>query len=559
MTRLLDPARLRLLKRRPLTGGAQADDTRPTPPAGEAIAFAGPLDTSGPFLPDDVLAAFEEPLLEPIRTWFSTLTRRAGEAVDLDAASLMLLTWQAEQPVDQLARLLADALVLAGLTGRASVVDEAVADGVEGVSFAGEEAEARGIVFEGGPFVEALDFLRQKVALPQQDWQELLQAGHDRAFVVAGITSQQVAEDIQTLVIRNMESGGIDGFRSDLDQLVADGRWTGNPDMVIDGTEDAETLERKKRYRAWRSRTIFDTNLRTAQAAGRLKQQRALADLLPYFQYTHAATRTPRRPRINHVRLDGLTLSQDDPVWARIYAPNGWLCSCSVRAITQRMADRAPDTLRQPPTEAEIAQAVPAEWQYLPGDTWERGLVPQEQAGGLDRAQTPRVADPDLPPLASLAAPMRLPEPLPDDASEDDIAARFLAQFGASLERGVLYRDVAGQQITVSRQLLEDGRGQLNVKKRGRDRHMDRLAATLADPDEIWVDWAKTKDGSIRLTRTYLRHDPEAQLVTGFAWSRDTWAGTTAMTLDTVKGRVDMNAMQRRRHGALLYRRPSGD
>lgn len=517
-----------------------------------AVAFSETIDTSGPFLPDQVYAAFEAEIRAAIARWLDQAVAAARDATTLDALQMTLLELHAETRLEPLAALGRDAFALAHLTGRASVIDEA---NTMGVAFS-DDAAARGIEFDGGPFEEAVSFLRQKVALPQNDWQELMHAGHDRAFVVAGIASQEVAEDIQTLVVRNMEQGGLAGFRKDLDALIEDGRWTGRPEMVIDGSEDAETLAAKQKYKAWRTRTIYDTNLRTAHAAGRLKQQRALVDILPFFQYMHAATRTPKRPRAKHVRLDGLTLPQDDPVWQRIYAPNGWLCSCAVMAVTQSIADEAPDNLRQAPVESVINAAVPPEWQYLPGDTWERGLVPSEQAGLLEPSRERRAVQSDLPALETLAAPMRLPEPLPQTATDEEIAARFLSQFGASLERGVLYRDVAGQQLVVSRQLLEDGKGNLKVRKRGRDAYMDRLAAALLDPDEIWVDWAfDQKAGSSRLERTYLRYDEDAQLVTGFVWSRKGWAGTTAMHRTDKKGDPDKKALERKRHGALLYRR----
>jgi hypothetical protein len=37
------------------------------------------------------------------------------------------------------------------------------------------------------PFAEALAYLRAKLALPAERWDDLLGAAHDRAFVVAGV------------------------------------------------------------------------------------------------------------------------------------------------------------------------------------------------------------------------------------------------------------------------------------------------------------------------------------------------------------------------------------
>ena len=520
-----------------------------------AVAFAAPaLDLSDANLPEPVYDAFAVQLGAPIASWLDRARAAIDAADDLEAIDAATLEWASEWPLGPFADRLGDAHSFAHLLGRASVVEEAIEDGVDlGRDFADAGADPD-LEFQGAPFSEAIAFLRQKVPLPQKEWSDLVREGHDRAFVVAGNTRVDVAADIKAIVIRTMREGtGLNGFRREFDALIAGGKWTGDPDLADDAGK-----------RAWRARTIFMTNLRSAHAAGRLAQQRALKDVLPFFQYRHAATRTPKRPRPSHLRLDGLTLPQDDPTWGSIYAPNGWMCSCAVRAVTAAAAARVPAPLRTPPNEADVMLAVPEEWRHAPGDSWAQGLIPPRDKGTLagDGSRRPRQRQTNLKPIKTYAKPFPAGEELPAEETDEEAAERFLARFGADLASPALFRDKAGQALVISRALVEDGRGKLKTTKRGRRENLDRLASTLIDPDEIWVDWSEvtSKQGPTipRLERTYLRYDPDLAALVGFRWSSEGWVGTTAHHRERNK-RPDFDALDSRRHGALLYRRSKGE
>lgn len=74
-------------------------------------------------------------------------------------------------------------------------------------------------------------------------------------------------------------------------------------------------------------RTEYGTALNCAENAStyrRLKQQKKL---FPYWQYRTAGD---DRVREEHAALDGLILRHDDPLWDKIYPPNGWKCRCYV-------------------------------------------------------------------------------------------------------------------------------------------------------------------------------------------------------------------------------------
>ena len=150
--------------------------------------------------------------------------------------------------------------------------------------------------------------------LPTRTWSDLLHHGHDRAFVVAGAQKDALLED----------------FQQAIDEAIAKGMplkgWLDKDDTYHPGFIDRFD-EIVKRHgwdynggRNWRARVIYETNLKTAYAAGRYKQMTDPASLkaFPYWQYKHAWERIPLHPREEHEAWDGLILRADDPWWQNL-------------------------------------------------------------------------------------------------------------------------------------------------------------------------------------------------------------------------------------------------
>lgn len=174
-----------------------------------------------------------------------------------------------------------------------------------------------------------------------------LKRGVDRA-IAEGVTVQQ--------------------FRKDFAETVAKNGWNG---WRGQGTQAGE---------AWRTRLIYETNLYSSYAAGRLQQQQSIISRRPYWQYKHAHVAID--PREEHLRWDGLVLRADDPWWQTHYPPNGFGCKCYVLALNQRDLERlgksGPDptpadgeyTHRYPDGRTErLPVGVDPGWNYLPGTT----------------------------------------------------------------------------------------------------------------------------------------------------------------------------------------------
>ncbi len=180
------------------------------------------------------------------------------------------------------------------------------------------------------PFDEAIRFFRQKIRLPTRAWTDLWEGMHARAFVVAGAMRDDLLSDLYAAVDKAIAEGTtLAAFRKDFDALVNRHGWT------------------YKGGRGWRTRVIYETNVRQAYNAGREAQFRDpdFRKRMPYLLYRHGDS---AHPRPLHLSWDGLVLPHDDPWWDTHTPMNGWGCKCKKFGLSQsqleRMGKTGPDT-----------------------------------------------------------------------------------------------------------------------------------------------------------------------------------------------------------------------
>ncbi|ULU26602.1 phage minor head protein [Dyella terrae] len=179
------------------------------------------------------------------------------------------------------------------------------------------------------PFQEQIAFFRRKLNLSTNAWTDIWQEQHDHAFVVAGANRDDLVADFRDAVDKAISQGGtLASFRKDFDQIVEKYGWSYNGG------------------RNWRSRVIYETNLRTSYAAGRYEQLQAVKALRPFWRYRHSDS--VLHPRPMHLAWNGLILHADDPWWQTHFAPNGWGCECTIESLSQRdlirLGKHGPDT-----------------------------------------------------------------------------------------------------------------------------------------------------------------------------------------------------------------------
>jgi hypothetical protein len=207
------------------------------------------------------------------------------------------------------------------------------------------------------PFQEQIDFFRAKLNLPTERWDDIWKGAHDRAFVVAGAMKADLLDDLRQAV-SPLQRGTLDAFRKDFKRIVAQHGWTG---WTGEGSKGGE---------AWRTKVIYETNVRTSHAAGRYRQLTDPDSLaaMPYWRYVH--NDSVMHPRPQHLAWNGLTLRHDHPFWQTHFAPNGWGCRCTIVAQSQPgSGDKAtpPDGWNAIDAKTGEQPGIDKGWGYAPG------------------------------------------------------------------------------------------------------------------------------------------------------------------------------------------------
>jgi hypothetical protein len=180
------------------------------------------------------------------------------------------------------------------------------------------------------PFKEQIAFFRQKLNVPTRAFTDVMGDAHDTSFMVAGAYKADLLTDLRGAVQdAAVDGGGLNQFRKDFDSIVERHGWS------------------YKGGRNWRTRVIYETNMRASYMAGRyiqLTDPEAL-QTMPYWEYHHDPL--VKEPRAEHLAWDGLVLPADDPWWDTHFPPNDYGCMCTVYPRSEhdleRMGKAAPD------------------------------------------------------------------------------------------------------------------------------------------------------------------------------------------------------------------------
>ena len=211
------------------------------------------------------------------------------------------------------------------------------------------------------PFQEQVNFFRAKLNLGTATWLDIKHGAHDRSFVVAGAMKADLLDDLRQAVEKGIAQGTtLETFRNDFRQIVFNRGWHG---WTGEGTLAGFN---------WRTKVIYETNLRSAYAAGRWKQLNdpGLKQLMPYWRYVHNDSVLHPRPLHLQWGSTRLTLPSDHPFWKTHFPPNGWGCRCRVVAAT---GPKAGDATAPPEGWDAIAEktgepvGIDKGWGYAPG------------------------------------------------------------------------------------------------------------------------------------------------------------------------------------------------
>ncbi|WP_238796993.1 phage minor head protein [Acinetobacter pittii] len=180
------------------------------------------------------------------------------------------------------------------------------------------------------PPEDAISYLEKKGFKIGWDWHETLDNAHSKAFTVAKVARMDLLQDIRQSLITAMQQGqSLEQWKASITPTLQDKGWWGKKIVVNpEGREQEVQLGSPRRLR-----TIYDTNMQSAFAAGRYKAMLAGAETRPYWEWRHISISNPRK---QHVALNGKIFSYDDPFWSVAYPPSEWGCKCRIIARSRR-------------------------------------------------------------------------------------------------------------------------------------------------------------------------------------------------------------------------------
>lgn len=425
----------------------------------------------------------------------------------------------------------------------------------------------------GMPPEAALAYFRSKGYAIGWDWREVWQQAHAKAFTVAGVMKVDALQAIRGRLDQAIEKGEtLEQWKRKLvPELEKLGLW-GRHKLLNDETGEVKTLS------PWRLQNTFRTNVQSAYMAGRYQEQVATAAARPWWQYL-AVMDSSTRP--SHAALHNRVFRWDDPIWRYIYPMNGFGCRCRVRARTDGELQRSGLAVSsstgklstimvqpwadRPPVEVTRFEYAPGKYfapdpgfNYNPGEHWSRPFTPPP-------IDTLPQTFPVGVPLPALPLPAVVPASsvLPPGLLPQDYARAFLAEFGADLDRPVVFSDAVRTPLTIGADLFRSSDGSWKADRAGRGPFMRLLADAIRTPDEVWLRWEASRDqpGTWLLKRRYIKtfQIVGAQVQYGlsvFEWGRDGWSGSTVMVAQPDRSpEARQRYIERQRDGFLLFRR----
>lgn len=168
------------------------------------------------------------------------------------------------------------------------------------------------------PGTEQAEYIRNLTPVTRATFDGLSAQYQRDAFTIAGVSDVRLIQRIRDELAQVAQEGGT---QQEFDRAVAKLTTEAGVQQI-----NAFTLD-----------TVFQTNMHKAYALGRYEQltHPAVVEALPFWQYF---TVGDDRVRPEHAVLDGFVARADDPVWNKIYPPNGFNCRCIVIALTREQA-----------------------------------------------------------------------------------------------------------------------------------------------------------------------------------------------------------------------------
>lgn len=182
----------------------------------------------------------------------------------------------------------------------------------------------------------AILYFQNKTLLTTQSYKDLSAYEHAINFTVAKIANEDLLKTVKMALQSSIQDGvSFDEFKKNL-----------LPYLNAQGWGNFSDNKNKLNHRL---KIIYDTNRRTAYAAGQWARIQATKDVLPYLKYMPSTAKTKRD---EHKRFYGLIRPVEDPIWQKLQPPSGFGCKCWIKQLTRREAQK--EGVSAPFTDDEI-------------------------------------------------------------------------------------------------------------------------------------------------------------------------------------------------------------
>lgn len=187
--------------------------------------------------------------------------------------------------------------------------------------------------FPGPIPLEALEYFRNKGLTVGFDWYDVWAEEHAASFTVAKILELDVLATVRGSVERAIENGTtFANWRKAIKPELDKSGWSGYGTGTAKGDRH-------------RLRVIYDTNMRTARAAGQWQRIERTKTLLPYLRYELG-------PAMKHTEMceswAGTTLPVDDPWFDDHTPPNHYGCTGHLLQAGEREVERRGGVTERP-------------------------------------------------------------------------------------------------------------------------------------------------------------------------------------------------------------------
>jgi len=238
----------------------------------------------------------------------------------------------------RIGNLLARHLAASNILGRAQVLRHVkrktgkrlpmVASSRTGLHFAEDLVDLSAGFSTDLPSDNISDYISSLVPVSKDTFDGLTAQYRKDAFTLAG------AADVR-LIAR---------IRDELAAVAKEGGTAADFEMAVNALTDDAGIAR---INAFTLDTAFQTAMQKAFSLGRYEQMTdpAVKDVLPFWQYW---TVGDDRVRPEHAVIDQFTARAEDPVWMKIYPPNGFNCRCSVVPVLEIEALKADKNANEP-------------------------------------------------------------------------------------------------------------------------------------------------------------------------------------------------------------------